>query len=70
MVDLSQLEPIKTAQDLADEVSLDQARAYLNETNWHAFALLEDGTPIPDDIKESRTAARATINRLSAAPAS
>lgn len=70
MVDLSQLEPIKTAQDLADEISLDQARAYLNETNWHAFALLEDGTPIPDDIKEARTTARATINRLSPPPAS
>ncbi|WP_046382997.1 hypothetical protein [Pseudomonas veronii] len=70
MVDLSQLEPIKTAQDLADEVILDQARAYLNETNWHAFALLEDGTLIPDDIKEARTAARATINRLSPPPAS
>jgi len=70
MVDLSQLEPIKTLQDLADEISLDQARAYLNETNWHAFALLEDGTPIPDDIKEARTTARATINRLSPPPAS
>lgn len=70
MVDLSQLEPIKTAQDLADEVSLDQAHAYLKETNLHAFALLEDGTPIPDDIKEARTAARATINRLSPPPAS
>ena len=70
MVDLSQLEPIKTSQDLADEISLDRARAYLNETNWHAFALLEDGTPVPDDIKEARTAARATINRLSPPPAS
>ncbi|KIQ08382.1 hypothetical protein RU03_22780 [Pseudomonas simiae] len=64
MVDLSKLEPIKTAQDGADRISLDQARAYLNETNWHAFALLEDGTPIPDDIKQTRTNARETINRL------
>ena len=70
MVDLSQLEPVKTEQDRANEVSLDQARAYLKETNWHAFALLEDGTPIPDDIKEARTAARATINRLSPTQAS
>ena len=70
MVDWSKLEPIKTAQDLADDVNLEQARAYLNETNWHAFALLEDGAPIPDDIKEARTAARATINRLSPPPAS
>lgn len=70
MVDLSKLEPIKTAQDITDELSLGQARAYLSLTNWHAFALLEDGTPIPDDIKEARAAARATIIRLSPPPAS
>jgi len=29
MVDLSQLELIKTARDVVDEVGLDQARAYL-----------------------------------------
>jgi len=69
MVDLSKLELVKTAQDVTDQVDLDQARAYLNETNWHAFALLEDGTPIPGDIKAARTAARATINRLSPATA-
>lgn len=65
MVDWSKLEPIKTPQDVANELIVEQARAYLNETNWHAFALLEDGTPIPDDIKQARTGARATINRLS-----
>lgn len=65
MVDWSKLEPIKTPQDVANELIVEQARAYLNETSWHAFALLEDGTPIPDDIKQARTGARATINRLS-----
>ena len=64
MVDLSKGTSIKTAQDESDQISLDQARAYLNETNWHAFALLEDGTPIPDDIKQARANARDTINRL------
>ncbi|WP_321847276.1 hypothetical protein [Pseudomonas paraveronii] len=70
MVDWSKLEPVKSEQDRANEVSLERAHAYLKETNWHAFALLEDGTPIPDEIKEARTAARATINRLGLPPAS
>lgn len=65
MVDLSKLELVKTDQDIKDQVDLVQARAYLHETDWHAFALLEDGTPIPDDIRSARAAARATINRLS-----
>ena len=68
MVDLSKLEPVKTAQDVANQLDLEQARAYLRETNWHAFALLEDGTPIPSEIATARTAARATISRLAPAP--
>ncbi|ATN93578.1 N-acetyltransferase [Pseudomonas phage VW-6S] len=67
-MDLSKLEPVKTAQDVADQLDLEQARAYLRETNWHAFALLEDGTPIPSEIATARTAARATISRLAPAP--
>lgn len=67
MVDLSKLEPIKTARDVIDQVDLDHARAYLKETDWHSFAFLEDGTPIPEDVRFARTAARATINRLSQA---
>ncbi len=65
MVDLSKLEPIKTEQDMADLNSLGQAQAYLKETNWHAFALIEEGTPIPEYIKSARSEARATITRLS-----
>ncbi|MBN0975980.1 hypothetical protein JTY93_15290 [Pseudomonas hygromyciniae] len=70
MVDWSQLEKIQTPQDLTDQISLDQARAYLKETDWYAFALLEDETPIPSDVKVARTAARATINQLAPSPAS
>lgn len=70
MVDLSKLELVKAGQDITEQVDLDQARAYLNETNWHAFALLEDGTPIPSEIATARTAARATILRLAPAPLS
>lgn len=70
MVDWSKLEKIQTPQDLIDQINLDQARAYLKETDWHVFALLEDETPIPSDIKVARTAARATINQLAPSPAS
>lgn len=65
MIDLSQLEPVKTDDDIRDQSCVAQAQAYLNETNWHAFALLEDGTPIPEAIRSARTDARATIIRLS-----
>ncbi|WP_339419073.1 MULTISPECIES: hypothetical protein [unclassified Pseudomonas] len=50
---------------MADLNSLGQAQAYLKETNWHAFALIEEGTPIPEYIKSARSEARATITRLS-----
>lgn len=69
MIDWGQVETPKTAGDIQADRDVEHARGYLKETDWHAFALLEDGTPIPDDIKEARTAARATINRLSPAPA-
>ena len=65
MVDWSKLEPIKTPQDVSNDLSVEQAKTYLNETNWYAFALLEDGIPIPGDIKQARTAARATLIQLS-----
>jgi len=64
MVDLSKLEPVKTAQDVTDQIDLARARAYLNETNWHTFALIEEGTPIPEDVKAARIEARTTIARL------
>lgn len=70
MVDWSKLEKIKTPKDLTDQINLDQARAYLKETDWYAFALLEDGTPIHPDVKVARTAARVTINQLALPPAS
>ncbi|AMW64552.1 hypothetical protein QIT80_gp92 (endogenous virus) [Pseudomonas phage phiAH14a] len=70
MVDWSKLEKIKTPRDLTDQINLGQARAYLRETDWYAFALLEDETPIPSDIKVARTAARVTISQLAPPPAS
>ncbi|POA52141.1 MULTISPECIES: hypothetical protein [unclassified Pseudomonas] len=67
MIDLSKLEQIKTEQDLTDSISLSRARAYLKETDWHAFALLEEGTQIPEEIRAARAEARATILMLTSA---
>lgn len=64
MIDWSKLEKTKTEQDIENVTELEQARAYLRETDWHAFSLIEDGTPIPVEIKEARTAARESIKRL------
>ncbi|AVE07464.1 MULTISPECIES: hypothetical protein [Pseudomonas] len=64
MIDISKLEKIKSAQDQADDLALEQARSYLRESDWYALAQLEEDTPIPVDVQEARNAARATLYRL------
>lgn len=61
MVDLSQLEKVKTAVDHANEADVSSAATYLNETNWYAFRYLEEGKPIPEDILAKRIAARLLV---------
>jgi len=36
-------------------------RAYLAETDWYVVRFAETGTPIPDDIRARREAARAAV---------
>lgn len=62
-------DPLVTV-DVDEEHNDIKAIQYLNSTDWYVVRQIEAGTPIPDDIKEARTAARATINRLSPPPAS
>lgn len=38
-----------------------KARAYLNETDWYVTRFAETGTPIPDEIRAAREAARASV---------
>lgn len=38
-----------------------QARAYLANTDWYVVRFTETGTPIPDDIRAAREAARASV---------
>ena len=38
-----------------------EARAYLSQTDWYVVRFSETGTPIPDDIRANREAARASV---------
>lgn len=56
VVEKAQLVPFDA---LVDPVS--QARLLLADTDWYVIRMMETGTPIPDNILEARSAARATI---------
>ncbi|AZE65539.1 hypothetical protein SAMN05216475_4033 [Pseudomonas synxantha] len=64
MIDVSQLQKIKSAQELEDDLALDQAHGYLRDSDWYALAQMEEGILMPADIQAARNAARATIYRL------
>lgn len=61
-MDLSQLRPIVTPENIARERERAQAVAYLKDTDWYATRLLETGKEIPEDIKTARAAARETAS--------
>ncbi|WP_426108481.1 hypothetical protein [Pseudomonas sp. TWR1-1-4] len=66
MIDLSKLEKIKTPADIAQEVSAEEARRYLRDTDWYVLRQIETGQAVPDDIKLGRKAARDTISAVAA----
>ena len=39
----------------------EEARAYLNSTDWYVVRFAETGTPIPQDILDARQVARSRI---------
>lgn len=61
MIDLSQLEKVKTAK----EVDADQARqtaiSYLSSTDWYVVRQFETGEKVPDEISELRAEARTKL---------
>lgn len=61
MVDLSQLEKLKTDEELQAENDRLTAIEYLNSTDWYAVTQLETGTPIPPGIQSMRAEARLVI---------
>lgn len=53
-------------EDLANRAELDaqeQARAVLSQTDWAVLRQMDVGTPIPDEIRRARQAARQILNR-------
>jgi hypothetical protein len=60
------LAPIEfTPEQLAETLlnqQKNQAREYLNSTDWYAARLAETGTVIPADVLEQRQAARAILS--------
>lgn len=61
MVDLSQLEKVKTPGDLQAESESAEALAYLSSTDWYVIRLAEIGEEIPDEVKQKRAAARLAV---------
>lgn len=39
------------------------ALEYLHSTDWYTARLVDEGTPIPDDVKQKRAEARATLRQ-------
>ena len=60
------LPPIEfTAEQIAEAMltqQKNQARDYLNSTDWYAARLAETGQPIPADVLEQRQASRAILS--------
>ncbi len=61
MVDLSQLRPIKSLEDLEAENASINAIAYLRSTDWYIIRQVETGQPVPEDILGFRAAARGRV---------
>lgn len=61
MIDFSQLEKVKLPADYECEQKASEAKAYLADTDWYGWRLVEEGTPIPEDVKQLRAEARKAI---------
>lgn len=61
MVDLSQLQKIKTEAEIVAEGERDGAIRYLQSTDWYVIRQVETGAPMPDAVREQRAAARLII---------
>lgn len=58
MVDLTQLEKVKTDKEVEADQSRQSAIAYLSSTDWYVVRQFETGEKVPDEISELRAEAR------------
>lgn len=58
MVDLSQLEKVKSASDIDAESARTEAMTYLKSTDWYVIRMVETGKEVPKEVSEARASAR------------
>lgn len=63
MIDLSQLEKVKTSSDIETENAKAAAKKYLSDTDFYIIRNLETARPVPDDVQEGRKNARAVLDK-------
>lgn len=61
MVDLSQLERVKTNDEIEKENDRHDAVLYLRNTDWYVIRKFETGKEIPEDIVTKRDEARQVL---------
>lgn len=61
MVDLSQLQLVKTESDIKAESERQEAILYLRSTDWYVIRKIETGQEVPDEISELRARARSKL---------
>lgn len=52
---------IEGSEEFKAERKIRQAQEYLNKTDWYIIRLMDTGQPVPQEVIESRQAARALI---------
>lgn len=65
MVDLSQLEKVKTDTEVELDNAKNEAIAYLRSTDWYVLRYIETDKLVPDDIASKRAEARNIIEKIS-----
>lgn len=59
LIDRPPLNPKDAAQ-----IKIQELKGYLLETDWYTLRFIEEGIPIPDEIKEKRHNARVELSEL------
>jgi hypothetical protein len=57
-IDFSRARPI---MDTAQLEAAEEARLYLEATDWYVIRAFETGTPVPEEVAHRRTQARAVL---------
>lgn len=53
--------PLIVEDDMSGEIDAAEARAYLASTDWYVIREIDNGTPMPEEIRAARQFAREKI---------